>query len=394
MNILTQDYTIHRGIPGHKEGIVILRQHKDKVLLGDMVITYPSQGNDVRTFSMLSQSDFVNKVKNWESTLSKIIGHLKKDSSIKFFVIDDNHEIIKNDNHLFNNIPVFESLYNIFSEHKLISKTYYSDNNLDNTNPICGIKSKPFPYFLGWNVQNNLNGKHRAFKKHFLFLNRINKPHRRWMFGNLIAADLLEYCYWSYDSNNPDSELYKCLGPSEQELGHEEETYSVTSYFSKAFCNIVTETNFNWDQTFVSIEGGFGTGNTFITEKTEKCFSAMMPFVIVGTPFFLRKLHQLGFKTFNKFWSEEYDCISNPHERLRAVFKVVEEIAGYSPAKLISLYDKMLPILKHNQELNNWYWIQGMNGLNLRYPGHTLLDIKTHYFTLTGNPLNVDKTLV
>lgn len=390
---------MERPYDEYKPGIVLLRQHKNKILLGDTLVIHREKAKHsnqpaIMPFAQLAKSDFVNMTHDWKEVLSKMLTYFKADKSIKYFVMDNNHEINVEKNIEINNIPIYKGLFELATKHKILNNFYYTDNNLDSTDSIYGIKSKPYPYFLGWNVQNNLEITPRSFTKHFLFLNRITKPHRRWIFGSLIASGIIDQCHWSYDAHNPKSQFYKCLGPSEQEVGHEDLTYSINSYYPDSFCNIVAETNFNWSPEFTQFEGGFGKGNTFITEKTEKCFSAGMPFIIVGTPFFLKRLRKLGFKTFGKFWDESYDDIEDTEGRLKAIFKVVETISHYKHSKLAELYHKMIPILKHNQELNNWYWIQGMNSSNLRYPGHTNLDVTTHYFDLKGNSLLPQNTFI
>ena len=60
------------------------------------------------------------------------------------------------------------------------------------------------------------------------------------------------------------------------------------------FLNIVTETLFNADSIFLS-------------EKTYKPIYMCQPFIIFGNPNSLKKLKELGYKTFDKWWDESYD---------------------------------------------------------------------------------------
>jgi len=57
----------------------------------------------------------------------------------------------------------------------------------------------------------------------------------------------------------------------------------------------------------------------FPTEKTWKCIACKKPFIVATTPFFLKGIKQLGFKTFSPFIDESYDDIVNNKQRLDAV---------------------------------------------------------------------------
>lgn len=57
----------------------------------------------------------------------------------------------------------------------------------------------------------------------------------------------------------------------------------------------------------------------FPTEKTWKCIASKKPFMVATTPFFLRGIKQLGFKTFSPFIDESYDEIVDNKERLNIV---------------------------------------------------------------------------
>jgi len=62
---------------------------------------------------------------------------------------------------------------------------------------------------------------------------------------------------------------------------------------------------------------------------SEKTFNAMLygrPFIMVGPPHTLKYLQELGFKTFNELWSEEYDSIENHTERMNAIFELIETV--------------------------------------------------------------------
>ena len=60
-----------------------------------------------------------------------------------------------------------------------------------------------------------------------------------------------------------------------------------------------------------------------VTEKTMKCIMLGHPFVVMGTPGYLKFLHSMGIITFNDIFDESYDSILDLETRMDAVIKLV-----------------------------------------------------------------------
>ena len=76
----------------------------------------------------------------------------------------------------------------------------------------------------------------------------------------------------------------------------------------ESFVGIVTETRFAQP-----------TGN--FSEKTIHTIHCKRPFVLVAPPFTLQYMHKLGYKTFDKWWSEDYDTTTDHFKRMEKIFK-------------------------------------------------------------------------
>lgn len=63
-----------------------------------------------------------------------------------------------------------------------------------------------------------------------------------------------------------------------------------------------------------------------LTEKTIKCLTTGMPFVILSSPYFLKNLRQLGFKTYSELWDESYDEIINIEDRMDAILAIAKKL--------------------------------------------------------------------
>ena len=58
-----------------------------------------------------------------------------------------------------------------------------------------------------------------------------------------------------------------------------------------------------------------------VSEKTWRPIALQMPFILIHQPFALRRLRDLGYKTFP--WDESYDEIIDPKERMSAIVDLV-----------------------------------------------------------------------
>ncbi len=108
----------------------------------------------------------------------------------------------------------------------------------------------------------------------------------------------------------------------------------------KTFVEIVTE--------FTATDDGLIS----ISEKLSQAILSKKPFIVLGDRGFMNHLKKLGFKTFDKFWSEEYDQGSYIQDRVKLVGSAVEKILTI-PIEVddygVVIYDNDLKeILEHN----------------------------------------------
>lgn len=77
----------------------------------------------------------------------------------------------------------------------------------------------------------------------------------------------------------------------------------------------------------------------------------MQPIIQFGPLHALNTLKELGFKTFDKWWSEEYDLVEDNSLRLLEVLKVIKEINKFSKQEMIDMYLDMKNTLVYNYNL-------------------------------------------
>jgi len=113
------------------------------------------------------------------------------------------------------------------------------------------------------------------------------------------------------------------------------EFLNIDSEYYRVFVEVASET--------------YAEGNTFFpTEKTFRPIALKTPCIINGPIGFLNNLKRLGFKTFDKWWSEEYDKYYGA-ARVEKIFDIVDYICSLSYSELNTIYDDMEYVLEHNK---------------------------------------------
>ena len=112
---------------------------------------------------------------------------------------------------------------------------------------------------------------------------------------------------------------------------------NLTQSYANIFVDVVAET--------------FYTGNVFfLTEKFWRPVANKTPFILQAGQYSLRRLRQLGFRTFSQWWDEGYD--EDPgFQRINEIRKVIDRLSLYSLDQLRAMLIDMQPVLDHNYEI-------------------------------------------
>ncbi len=110
--------------------------------------------------------------------------------------------------------------------------------------------------------------------------------------------------------------------------------------FLDSFCHIVTERIFYEDK-------------IHLTEKSFRPIVCCRPFLLVSSKHSLKYLQNYGFKTFNKFWSEDYDNISDHSQRLDSIIAIIDYLGSLSIQEIHNMLTDMQDILLYNR--NHFY---------------------------------------
>ena len=230
------------------------------------------------------------------------------------------------------------TLLEVFKDLGIGDKLFFLDNNLGKSKYDKILNRISGPFLLGLTSERGFEIKPRTFDKKFICLNRLPKPHRRVTF-RFLKENYLKDSYLSFAPGYPKDEDRMVFDEVEGiSYGNLLSAWPVEEQ-KRSFCNIVTETLL------------YPANVIHITEKTDKCFSSGQPFVMVGGPYYLKKLRELGFKTFSDWWDESYDEEIGFEKRFERIKQTINSIGKWSIGECEEIYKEMIPILEHNKEL-------------------------------------------
>ena len=295
--------------------------------------------------------------RKWIQTLNNVDFHSLPESMN--YVVYDDVEFFG----IFEGNKIVDFLIEYFDSRGLVHKLKFYGNHPDVKHSDPRFDYTFMPFFLGdtCHLSRIIEPKNISFKKHFIHLSSHPKIHRINTHVFLHENNLLEKSHWSWNPNgwelpvNGLGKKYpfllekKALSDVVDKLSIEM-MHSLPEEWFESFCAIVTESRYYTEERHQIIKNGdYGC---FITEKTEKCFTAGVPFIMVSTPGFLKKLKEIGFKTFDKWWDESYDEEENHSRRFKKICEVITEISSWDFDKINSVYSEMKEVLRWNQVLN------------------------------------------
>jgi hypothetical protein len=182
--------------------------------------------------------------------------------------------------------------------------------------------------------KNNYNKFLNNYNKlHFLCFNGIPRFNRILMFEELNQNEKLKGKSITTLRGIDKNHYYDVPTWENQKIGGGARL-NIQSHLD-CFVNIVTETLFDTDSIFIS-------------EKTYKPIYLCQPFIIFGNPHTLKKLKELGYKTFDKWWDESYDNETDINEKFNKIVNILEQISEWDMDKCFEIKKEMQDILIHN----------------------------------------------
>jgi hypothetical protein len=206
--------------------------------------------------------------------------------------------------------------------------------------------------------------------KDFISYNRSPKHHRYQLIAELQINNILDKGFVSFNPNfndevpfmltslqfcesdpylpNDKKELYKpyiqeyfWIDPYNIKLPQDSTQDDLrTKRFLESMISVVTESN--WYEPEI-----------FFTEKIYSPIAYKHAFILLGPPFSLQKLRELGFKTFDGIIDESYDSTVDHYERLQKVVAEIKKFCNLDLNTKQEVWEKLNSIAEYNF---NYFW--------------------------------------
>jgi len=258
----------------------------------------------------------------------------------------------------------YKFLINFFKKRNLLDKLKIIDNNIG---AIPTSNNKYYQPILGMLTWNELGVpwkeiSERTLERNFVSLNRRPKKHRRDLVEFITNNKLENKFHYSYLGSSEDDNLRHVIDFVDIH-GYRVKDWEVPGNFNiKSFCDIVTESENEsiFNRNFELFEELFESDSKLIhlTEKVGKPLLLGQPFILISGPFYLKKLKELGFKTFDNWWDESYDLEEDYSNRMKIIYNNILNIYQWDLDKCKDVMLEMNSILIHNHLLLKKYKLE------------------------------------
>jgi hypothetical protein len=212
--------------------------------------------------------------------------------------------------------------------------------------------------------------QHKPYK--FLFLNGLNRSHRKYLLERFRLDGLLDQSLWTNLENREGSPAEIVLQHQGQDLMLTStkiktlpEKYEVDRYrqqLNKTFnSKSIKKELFNqeWGEIYIEpapyidtyfsvvTETVFGYPYSFRTEKIWKPIAMAHPWIAVANAGYYRDMRNLGFQTFGHVIDESFDSIEDSQKRIERIAQVVQDLCQQDLAAFLK---ECYNVCKYNQQ--------------------------------------------
>ena len=265
---------------------------------------------------------------------------------------------------------------------------YYACGNLLGKeiarNKNVKINVQPILDFEAWNKINHygkvINYRPNSNKNLFLIYNRNPRPHRVKFIIELLKNNIFDRGLISLGNvNTYNPEIYLIPEEDKSYFNYLKENSPIhiesepNLYYNLA-CNITMD---DFYTTFLSVisETLMDEETLFISEKTWKPIMMGHPFLILGNKGTLKYLKSLGYKTFDRWFNEDYDDEQNETIRINKIIEILKSYSQKSNEELNNIRLEMDEICRFNQNrFRELYGIKYGN-FNINKEISTLIDM-------------------
>jgi len=228
----------------------------------------------------------------------------------------------------------------VSKQHRIFLMHYLWKNNLVNKGFISFFyeKDQRVP------VRHNILSSHVAFYR--LTVNQADE-FMDWLENNPLYVDVTLKEFKEFTSGeehlNEKIEEWIRVENLEYQSGAPNEIYNykTDNAYMNSYFNILTESSFIESNSINRLD-------FYVNERNAFPITAFQPFIAVNGHHHMKKLKELGFKTFHPHIDETYDTIQNSAVRFYLITKEISRLCSMTKQEIHDWYWEMEDILKYN----------------------------------------------
>jgi len=285
--------------------------------------------------------------------------------------------------HIFENLLIteinslgLEAFRNVLDHFKIkyyfvLDGLYQDDHQTINSGNILNLNWGMLYVYYNTSMKNHekVQEYNPTTGKGLFFCGKGNKEHRVGLLKKFYETDTLHNLSWSfivpeqekqairnkffsdYTTEEYNNFIQHCERTLDYKPNYDDTVWTFSHIGYPCDISLYEKTGFS-----IISETWVTSGTYLMTEKTWRVFSNKHPFIMVGAPFNVIRLKELGFKTFNEYLTiTDYDTIDCLNDRLDAVVT--------NAANLRTLIEKKEPELMEQLKIDTEYNYDRFNQL-------------------------------
>jgi len=247
---------------------------------------------------------------------------------------------------------IYGWLYPQLKALNILHNTYFiSPTSLNNVKVYPNFKiiyfNEPFNRYIRYSYKHSIPIQ---YNHKFIWLNRRPRPHRVYALYKLVEANLIDgNAIFSFHNFGYDRDTYfhnSFMRETVASISNGEFNTEITDELTKNYLDVpaisptydiandrqqyseLNNLNTLYKDCWLELVSEYNYSNhkVFLTEKIARSIILKKPFVVFGDRYTLKELHNLGFKTFAKFWDESYDALPSIKERIDTAVETIVNI--------------------------------------------------------------------
>ena len=277
------------------------------------------------------------------------------DQWIQLVIDGTNKEFIKHNNIRVVLFDLFEASKFVYTAAKLLNKHLQKKIYVITCDQLLPNRSTKDLHFIFHNFWSNRMRPTRRVtyvnKKLYINCTRVLRPHRSQLIEELINIDLFDLGYNTISNTGFELTTYLSNTSTSKIPNQKFDVLDVSNLINVNPNNAVPIRHCKKSFVYITTETLVDNNRLFFSEKVYKPIAIGMPFMVLGNPGTLQSLKQMGYKTFDKWFNEDYDNDIKLSDRIKIITDNLHYYKNFTHYELTNIRLEMQSVIEHNHRV-------------------------------------------